>query len=537
MSTNWLRVGVIAVAIAIGMWWVPSVADMPLSAQDSGTLVVTYSTDPVDVRLDRIRFRLIDDKGHHTFFPRAHAESSHEGHSEKSVRVDSLRPGPYRLEFVVPNRDGLFKQPSSHRLDIHENTLTAVDVTIESRHAKRQAHRHIRNPLDVFEPGLEEAILTSPSHQHVDTTHGRFWLTQDAYCSGLVPYGRCYSDGDAVGRELDAGLDLTLSTDQNLNILEAHEPSTLPLVTSLYISTDETNTIATSPSGSLVVVRLPDECCTQTLFEDEDGADEQHAVASATPSNSSSDLGWLTIDAAMPSGESATITLEGKNGNPRISLEAFSHEQQISWYFDSLPPGTYKVAYSLPSSYLSKASEIVEIEAGHATELSTTFVEGRLLTISSNSDRALYSLQHIASMQEWNGRGRRHQFKQLPPGDYLLNFATSAPHYEQAPSPEEVDVNPYEDAYINVSFLRLGKLELTSNVSGYAVTLIPVDANAPPTTQTLTSRERSLTLPEGQYHVIFAARDGVFPKPASTHVTISPRQPKRIKIRYPDGNR
>jgi formylglycine-generating enzyme required for sulfatase activity len=95
-----------------------------------GSLFITYRTGSQGERLDRIRFWLIDPEGKRTMLPRPGQVISNDGGRSLSMQLDDLMQGEYRVEFLVPNTDGLFSDIPQPRTKVEPGKVAKIDVAI-----------------------------------------------------------------------------------------------------------------------------------------------------------------------------------------------------------------------------------------------------------------------------------------------------------------------------------------------------------------------------------------------------------------------
>lgn len=104
-----------------------------------GTLIVTYKTGEKGERLDRIRFWLIDEKHEQQMYPRKGTFVDDKSSSKRIVVIKNLKPGNYKLNFVIPNQDDLFESIPSKEIVIVEDKITEIEQMIKPRYSTIQA--------------------------------------------------------------------------------------------------------------------------------------------------------------------------------------------------------------------------------------------------------------------------------------------------------------------------------------------------------------------------------------------------------------
>ena len=91
----------------------------------TGNLKVSYQTGVNGERLDRVRFWLIDENNQQTMFPKEEEIFTKQENS-RSVLIDDLPVGNYRMEFILPNKDGLFKEAKTQEVVVAQNQTTEI---------------------------------------------------------------------------------------------------------------------------------------------------------------------------------------------------------------------------------------------------------------------------------------------------------------------------------------------------------------------------------------------------------------------------
>jgi len=85
----------------------------------TGALIVTYSTDDMKSRLDRIHFWLIDEDHAKTLYPlKSQISTNHPINNQETVVIQDLAPGSYTVKFLLPNADRFFEEIPSRQVII-----------------------------------------------------------------------------------------------------------------------------------------------------------------------------------------------------------------------------------------------------------------------------------------------------------------------------------------------------------------------------------------------------------------------------------
>jgi len=97
----------------------------------TGTLIVTYQTGAKGERLDRIRFWLKGEAQEAEMYPQ---DSKIEGDREsRTVVIENLPFGNYTLQFLIPNKDGFFKEVPTRQITIQSTDPIKIDQKIKPK--------------------------------------------------------------------------------------------------------------------------------------------------------------------------------------------------------------------------------------------------------------------------------------------------------------------------------------------------------------------------------------------------------------------
>lgn len=99
-----------------------------------GTLLVRYSTGPEELRLDSVRFSLIDESGRRTRYPEDDSFTENAQLHSRQVILDEIPAGRYRIEFEVDNRDGLFAPYGPHHIVVDQGDVIQVEQLFRAQY-------------------------------------------------------------------------------------------------------------------------------------------------------------------------------------------------------------------------------------------------------------------------------------------------------------------------------------------------------------------------------------------------------------------
>ncbi len=164
------------------------------TSYDKGVLVVTYHTGRNSERLDRVRFRLINEHREQTMFPRLGTFYENTGRQSRRVTIPNLAAGRYTIEFIVPNRDGLFGEIPQRQITIVEGEIVKIDQTLKPHYARVKATAVVPDDAGSEGPPLRllnhKGKLVASAHNELMTTNllpGKYSLYFDPYQDYVTP--------------------------------------------------------------------------------------------------------------------------------------------------------------------------------------------------------------------------------------------------------------------------------------------------------------------------------------------------------------
>lgn len=100
---------------------------------NSGTLIVTYQTDPNGQQLDHIRFWISNAKNERVLYPKKDGFVTNPNmRHQRTVVIAHLPPGLYTIEFLVPNRNKNFEKIPPRTVEIAPGTVAKVNQEIKT---------------------------------------------------------------------------------------------------------------------------------------------------------------------------------------------------------------------------------------------------------------------------------------------------------------------------------------------------------------------------------------------------------------------
>lgn len=105
----------------------------------TGTLIVTFQTGSKGERLDRIRFWIKNDQHDLQLFPKGNAFVEDLTCLCRKVVIEDLPVGKYRVEFLIPNSDGLFEEVQPREIVIKPGSVATLDQVIKLNYVSLKA--------------------------------------------------------------------------------------------------------------------------------------------------------------------------------------------------------------------------------------------------------------------------------------------------------------------------------------------------------------------------------------------------------------
>lgn len=536
----------VSVHVSAGQMQGPYVGEYQLGR---GSLVVSYDTGPYGERLDRVRFWIIDESGMRTMYPRQGEFTEDANKLLRSVAVDNLWVGAYRIEMVLPNQDNLFKPYPPRTFTIGKDEELNLDIAIEPQYASVRASYTVQD--------VQEITPETPGLQIIDSF-------------GEVRYS---SDGPSIEIDRLPPGDYRVVFPQ-INSFETPEPIAFQAVPSgqsgpymehytlfeLQVSVQSNNDWAdwviykngepvARGEGTQGGVRLPPGDGYYIEAERIPGfstivapdrtfsLDKESRVLTITYSEQ---VGGLALDADMAEGEIVTLRLEPLEGvDDEILRHSIAAEAgRIHWESRDIPVGKYRVSYELPHYYNMLPDEEVHIVEDELATLAPKFSSKRVIMVENNLPEAKFWLRSLQHGWEREGQGSSFTFDGVLPGKYELSFERVPRELHLPPQPIMVTVTESDDGYAKGIYQRTASLVVSSNVDEYPIRLVPVDEQWEVQEVLVEGGSHTFRVPEGQYRLEFgelttelAARFGDnHPDPVDVYLRF--QNPERVHAMY-----
>ena len=161
---------------------------LSLFGNEHGSAVITYQTGPQGERLDRVRFWLRSDIAPPQMHPKGEAFVQEHSCLSRMVVIDNLAPGTYPLEFIVPNADGFFEEPSKRTLEIAAGSIVKVDQYIKPKLSLPTTVEVAEGTVILGDPFNDDPQNIRPAKQLTITAFkiGTYEITNSQYAEWLT---------------------------------------------------------------------------------------------------------------------------------------------------------------------------------------------------------------------------------------------------------------------------------------------------------------------------------------------------------------
>lgn len=457
-----------------------------IKSKGTGILVVTYHTGRKGERLDRVRFRLINEQKEQTMYPRAGTFYDKAAANTRRVTIPDLAPGHYTIEFIAPNQDGLFGEIRSREVTIYSGDITKLDQALKPHYARVKATAVMPEPVSGVGPTLRltdiHGSTLAVSHDgNLETNNllpGQYTLSFDPYADLIPPdpinfqvaastvvgpFERHYK---RVGQEQTKTERKSLRVNRHQR--ESSPASIVPVVHgNTCTQSQETllalgrNPIPTAALQDVVTQAAPTTPKPEippmlSLLHPhanrlvEITGRGPHDISLSEPTSAKS--ATLTVRADAPTGTIIGVSLLPENGGADVKLSLHAHNDKIEGTFHHLPGGNYRLSFELPSSYFDVSPQQIALEPGHTRTWTQPLTEVRAIRVHTNTDQAEYTLIDQATHRQWHASGRRYVFEGLQAGDYQITFAAPETSELTAPEPKIIQLAPDQDSFVNVVY-------------------------------------------------------------------------------------
>lgn len=473
----------------------PSFGDLTVSP--TGTLIVVYQTNPDGERLDRVRFWLKDSAHEQKMYPQYDAFVEDRKNMTRTVVIEDLAPGPYYLEFLLPNKDAFFEDPVEKILTINPGEVIRIDQAFKARDVVFHDVPTVRNWM---------AWITFLSNLSTDDVAQQFprrplMPPEMAIIGGSLNVDSNQDNaewilfqGDKVTyRGVGSISNLVIPPGKDYFIRAKHLPG---------------YDVKVYPQGRFNIGRR------QSFI----------AHISYEPA-----FGEIELQADVAPGESIGMDLVSENQSGPMHLDLQAQNGHIQWNSGTIPVGTYILRFQTTGNTPAPAPLTVIVRSNETVHVSPVFQQGHDLTIDSNTEDAIYLLQNEKTNQKWQGEGRKYTFTTMPSGQYLLIFKSRNPDYLIPPADQKVNLEERSES-IRETYTIAGKLLIKTDTDQATVTIIS-NQPGPALKDVIKNGKKSFQLLPGNYHVIVEA-GGANREQKNLEVTIKGFETQAIEANF-----
>jgi len=365
--------------------------------EEKGSLSVTYSTGPDAIRLNRIRFWLIDSEGAYRLFPVGDNYVDDAATKKRTVRIDDLPSDRYTLKFVYPNSDNLFETVPERTFSLSpEETLSLTqEFTLKSHlntYEIAYESEAVLPPEIRFMERQRESLSSERGYVNIRSNLSKpEWLiTKDGK---RIVSGR----GPVKDLAIPAGSGFKLSAEE----AEGYEVKTLP---------QSSFTVAPGETISLDII---------------------YKKLNA----------HIRIITTIPSSEQLTITVEGGNLPKPIQVTEVARGNQIDWKSPDLPLGNYVLSIKTPFYYEDIPPARISLVKGQNVTLKPVVKGTHKLRVETNTSDAVFTLKQDNGPLVLEGSGASYTFENLFPGAYTITFSGSGEY--TLPEPVHITLSKF----------------------------------------------------------------------------------------------
>lgn len=478
------------------------------SSDDKGTIVVTYQTDTQGNRLDRIRFWLINAQQERGLYPKKDEfVANMHTNSERTVVISQLPPGPYIIQFIVPNRDHFFEKPKPRHIDLAAGEVIKIDQEIKHLRVIHSSHPH-----------EELAFLKIPSRQNS--------------LLGIIINNPLYLPPPYGPRIPPPPLPVNLV---NFS-LRSNKPASWRLMRRNHVVYESVGSISNFaiPEGRnyyLIVQDIPGYSAyvvPSGLFDAPEGGSIKAEIFYQP------DVGYLDLKTSAPFTDPLIVTLTAVGGDQLSQQFQINSNKngEISWSSGALPVGEYTISYILPKPFLPPSAENIVILKGQRTLLAPLFGTKGSLQVITDTSEAIFTLAKEHENFSQKGQGYNYTFDNLDTGYYLINFSSSNNQLFTPPPQQRVFVSYNQNSQIRANYRKSGRITFSSNVDHFTVTIYPLDNKQPPYKEEITTRSRSIYLSEGKYQISYDPLTPGSKTLQPVEVNIKANFPQKVYLNY-----
>jgi formylglycine-generating enzyme required for sulfatase activity len=528
----------------------PVSADYQLA---KGHIDVTYTTGPLQERLDRVRFWLIDENGERVMYPKGEEYLENAMTGERYVTIKDLTIGVYRIEWILPNHDNLFASVQGKSIVLEKDGLIEIKENIQTQYALLD----VGYDFDYIEGEMEilPTITLRDSFGEIRASKAASRFVAD----NLPPGDYTVTFGDQEGYISPDPIKLTL-------IPNAHEGPIMAQYRLEKVSfavksnSDEAawklyknGILIKDGKGTLASIDLPpgdgyyleiDEVEGLSSFVDPGGTFALKAgQAMIAEVSYAKQFGFLNLLGTLPDGEILTVTLTShERGGDTIRNSLHSKGGSVVWESKRVPVGTYTVSYEAPDYFFPVENRQITVHSNESYSIAPTLKSKRRVNVKTNMQDATFVLASDERQYYAEGMGSMFSFDDLIPGEYQLTFHEMGRKNYITPQKQKLIIDKRQDLNVEVAYEKAASLVVTSNVEQYTIKVTPLNVKGTSqeefTLEEVSKRGKTLTLPEGYYRLSFLPLEGQMASsygashPDDVNVQVVASRPERVHAIY-----
>lgn len=534
------------------------ITNMYCYAEDerTSTLIVSYQTGARQERLDRVRFRLENEELEQKFYPRGvGSDDIKDSGLYKTVVIDRLTAGKYKLQFLVPNTDDLFESCPCRHIDLQAGEVVKINQVLKPRYASLKALVTInKEPCSLPVPPsitLKNKFNDIQAESSVGKLHAHY----------LNPGEYTVVFGDLLGYKAPEPLKVVLNPSEHAGPFvgnytkESEKKSRLSSVSSMLqfcfsqlnslifqsLHADEASSVANLvirsnlPKARWILYRsdipLYQGIGLETKIEVAPGGRYSlrveniegylHIVSKTNPFSVplgedtiveidyEKAFGKIQIKMPFPKEESVNITITSKSSEKTYEAKAVSINGTIDWKSTPLPIGDYTVSLNSSIKNSIQSPYKVSVSERRIALIMPQLKSSSALTVTTNLSDSTFLLKSKESSFTLTGKGPKFTFNSLEAGDYTLSFADSDPANYIPPKDIEITIVKDKNSKIKASYKPSGHFKVTTQRDDSTFEIIGLHSKEKPFQGKFIGKKYESSLPIGKYRIteVFEGKD------------------------------
>jgi formylglycine-generating enzyme required for sulfatase activity len=430
-----------------------------------GALVISYQTDAKSDRLDRVRFLIKEPDQSQKIYPKENSYVEDDKKKSRTVAIEDLTPGTYTIQFLIPNKDAHFEDAQEKIVEIFPGQTTRIEHMFKIRKIAYHDSDTLKNWM--------------------------MWLgfISNSTNKNIAQFYRKPTPRGMLGGSFSVGTNLPQAKWQLIN----------------------EDRIIFNGKGSVSNVIVPAIKGYRLRAEEVDGyaakvyppglfgiQEKQSFVGSISYEKA---FGSIQIKARVSGQDVVYVKVVSRASTEGFNLELIPQNGIVEWDSGEIPTGVYLINFLSTQNTPQSQPLTVTVRKDEHVKVNTDLFNVQNLSVESNSDNALYTLENKETKQTWQGSGTNYAFRGIPAGEYVLSFSSNQNDYLLAPPAQTIKVdgrlNPLKAIY-----QVTGKLIIKSSDPKAFVTIVSKSSANATIKEDLNNTEKSYQLPEGDYQII-----------------------------------